>query len=373
MSTKTSSQPLVTVQRKEQQAGSIMRLHCLISASTIAAFRPKALASLNQEMALPGFRKGKIPEAVLVSKVGEMTITQEAVDIILQQEYANIITGEKIDALGTPRINLTKVIPGQDVECTIETAFMPPITIGDYKAVGKEYHISKSTTEPVTDTDVDTYIENLRTRLGQEKAHEVIFGNHSEHDHGHRDLTPEEISAHTPALDDAFAKSLGTQDLADLKNKLRERMQSDRLEKAHSKRRAEMLEKIASITTIDLPEVIIESESKREEATMREDLQRANIPFETYIQHIKKTVEELRKEWRAVGIKRATTQLALNEIAKKENLEPDETRVAKEVLALAQHYKDAPEERLRTYIVSTLRNEMVIHFLENQGEKTTKK
>jgi FKBP-type peptidyl-prolyl cis-trans isomerase (trigger factor) len=106
---------------------------------------------------------------------------------------------------------------------------------------------------------------------------------------------------------------------------------------------------------------------------MREDLQRANIPFETYIQHIKKTVEELRKEWRAVGIKRATTQLALNEIAKKENLEPDETRVAKEVLALAQHYKDAPEERLRTYIVSTLRNEMVIHFLENQGEKTTKK
>ena len=63
--------------------------------------------------------------------------------------------------------------------------------------------------------------------------------------------------------------------------------------------------------------------------------------------------------------KRAKLQLVLNEIAEKENIEPDKSKVDHEVSHLLEHYKDADETRVRIYVESILRNEAVLKMLED--------
>ena len=77
-----------------------------------------------------------------------------------------------------------------------------------------------------------------------------------------------------------------------------------------------------------------------------------------------KTKEDLIKEWTPAAEKRARLQLVLNEIAKKENLTPDEKQLNDQVAQLMEQYKDADEHRVRIYVASVMQNEAVMQLLE---------
>jgi FKBP-type peptidyl-prolyl cis-trans isomerase (trigger factor) len=97
---------------------------------------------------------------------------------------------------------------------------------------------------------------------------------------------------------------------------------------------------------------------------MEHDLTRANLLIEDYLNHIKKTREELITEWTPAAEKKAKLQLVLNEIAKKEEVVPDAAAVEHELEHILSMYKDANQERARIYIESVLRNEAVMKMLE---------
>ena len=65
-------------------------------------FRNQALSNINNEITIDGFRKGKIPENILIQKVGEMTILEEMAELALSKAYPEIIIKEKIEAIGRP-------------------------------------------------------------------------------------------------------------------------------------------------------------------------------------------------------------------------------------------------------------------------------
>jgi FKBP-type peptidyl-prolyl cis-trans isomerase (trigger factor) len=90
------------------------------------------------------------------------------------------------------------------------------------------------------------------------------------------------------------------------------------------------------------------------------------IKFEEYLKHLKKTVEDLRKEFQKDAEKKAKLSLILNEIAKLEKITPDETEVEKEVSHLLSMYKEADPERARAHVESVLINEKIFQFLETQ-------
>ena len=67
-----------------------------VSTETFSTFRKKALENINNEVTVDGFRKGKIPENILLSKVGEMTILEEMAELALSKIYPEIIENEII-------------------------------------------------------------------------------------------------------------------------------------------------------------------------------------------------------------------------------------------------------------------------------------
>jgi FKBP-type peptidyl-prolyl cis-trans isomerase (trigger factor) len=100
---------------------------------------------------------------------------------------------------------------------------------------------------------------------------------------------------------------------------------------------------------------------------MEEDLTRADLKMDDYLAHIKKSKDDVKKEWTPAAEKRAKLQLILNEIAKKETISPDVNELNEQVKGLMERYKDADERRVRLYVASVLTNEAVMKHLESMS------
>jgi FKBP-type peptidyl-prolyl cis-trans isomerase (trigger factor) len=110
---------------------------------------------------------------------------------------------------------------------------------------------------------------------------------------------------------------------------------------------------------------MIDAEMNQMFAQMNEDLERANLKIDDYLNHIKKSREDLVLEWTPAATKRAKLQLVLNKIAKEEAIVPDPSLVDHEVSGLLEKYKDADEARVRVYVTSVMMNDAVMKMLEN--------
>ena len=109
-----------------------------ISEKEFSIFRKQALQNINDEVSIDGFRKGKVPENVLVSKVGDMSILEEMAELALSKAYPEIIIENKIDAIGRPEISITKLAADNPLEFKIVTTVTPEIKLADYKKLSKD-------------------------------------------------------------------------------------------------------------------------------------------------------------------------------------------------------------------------------------------
>jgi trigger factor len=329
-----------------------------ISTEEFSSFRKKAIENINNEIVMDGFRKGKVPESTLVAKVGEMTILEEMAELALSKIYPEIIINEKIDALGHPEINITKLAKDNPLEFKIITTITPEIKLGDYKKIAKNSKAEKEENLEVSDKEIDDAI--LRIRKSRV--------DHSGHDHER--MSPEEhekaIENSMPELNDAFVKTLGDfKDIADLKEKIKFSLLEEKKIKAQEKKRIALSDAILEASSADIPELLIESETRRIEAQFSDDIDRMGVKLEDYLKHAKKTIDELRKEWRPHAEKKAKLQLILNDIVKIEKISVDAKEIEDEVKAILSHYKDANQEQARVYAETVLTNEKVYQFLES--------
>lgn len=324
------------------------------------SFRKKALQNINEEVTIDGFRKGKVPESTLISKVGEMTILEEMAELALSQEYPKIVTEEKIEALGRPEIHITKIAVGNPLEFKIITAIVPEIKLGDYKKIAKEEiekTKNKKDTIEVTEKEIDEAILNIRRSRTDHSGH------------NHEKMSAEEhaklVDASLPEFNDGFVKSLGNfKDVPDFKEKVKIMLAEEKKEKEKDKKRIAISDKLIETSSVDLPEILVESELRRIESQFSDDIARMGVKLEDYLKHAKKSLEDLKKEWRPHAEKKAKLQLILNKIAEVEKLKVSPEEIEAEVKHIVEHYKDADKEKASVYAETVLMNEKVFRFLE---------
>jgi trigger factor len=355
MSQKTSPQyQNIVISKKE---GSMVTISGSIPADVFDSFRSKAVANINNTVTIDGFRKGNIPEKILVSKVGEMTILEEMAELSLQSAYPDIIIDNKIDAIGSPDIQIKKIAAGNPLEFEINTAVVPEVTLPDYKSIAKSANSSKETIKEVTDKDVeDTILRIRRSRV-----------DHSSHEHK-EGMTDDEhnalVDSQLPEFNDVFVQSLGDfKDVEDFKKKIKVTIKSQRERDAIEKLRIQISDKMIDETKIEVPKVMIDSELKRIEAQFSDDIARMGVSFDDYLKHAKKTIEEIRKEWEPSAKKKVQLQLILNAIAEKEKITPSTEEIEAEVNHIVEHYADADRERAHVYAETVLTNEKVYEML----------
>lgn len=361
---KTPSYENVTIKKLEH---SRVEITGSVPTAVWGKYRGQALKNINDSIQIDGFRKGLVPENILISKVGEMSILEEMAELVLSKAYIEILINEKIDAIGKPEIRLTKIAKDNPLEFVATTAVVPEINLPDYKKLAIE-QIKKSDSKDlkVGEKDIEEAILRIRKRYASDRLHSPENKDH----HDHEKMTPEEhdkaIEAAMPEVTDDFVKALGDfNDVPDFKNKLSDMIAEQKRSEAQEKLRIKISDALADATKVEIPEIMIESELGRTQAQFSADIERMGVKLDDYLKHAKKTLEDIRKEWRPHAEKKAKLQLLLNEIAKKENIAPDKKEIEDEVNHIVEHYKEADRERATTYAETVLTNEKVFSWLEN--------
>lgn len=332
----------------------------------LEAERTAAIVSLGKNIKIDGFREGHVPQNVLEKRLGEMAILAEMAERAIAHAYPHIIDENDIEAIGYPKIEITKIAPGNPLGFTATVAVIPKFKLAEYAKLAKEVNKNRASDE-LTDEEV---MEKINDILRQKAAYERLQSKAgvSEED---AIQTEEDIEKKLviPELTDEVAQSLGQPGqftgVDDLKAKLREHLEVEKKNENVAKHRGELTDKIVDATEITLPKILIESEINQMFAQMQEDLDRANLKMDDYLKHIEKTKEDMAKEWEPAAVKRAKLQLVLNEIAKAEKLEPDMEKINEQAGVLMERFKDADEHRVRVYIASVLMNEEVMQKLES--------
>ncbi|MDP3785257.1 MAG: hypothetical protein Q8R12_04305, partial [bacterium] len=176
-----------------------------------------------------------------------------------------------------------------------------------------------------------------------------------------------------PELNDEFAKSLGSfENLEALKKNMRENIKLEKTIKAREKKRMEFLDLVAASSQIEIPLILVEAEKEKMFSELKGSLADMGLAFEHYLDHIKKTKEDLAKEWTPEAEKRVRYGLTLREIARMEKIEVAEAELEKETEYFLSRY--LPEERakldlkrIKDYAYGIVRNEKVFKLLENHG------
>ncbi len=301
-----------------------------IPTNYFATFRSKALKNINEEISIDGFRKGNVPESILVAKVGDMAIMEEMAELALSKVYPEIIINEKIDAIGTPEISILKIARDNPLEFKAVTTIIPEIKIGDYKNLAKKEMVKPEEKIEVTEKEIEDAIKKIT------ESH----SDHTGHDH----------------------------ESDDFKEKVKQALIEEKKIRAQEKKRIALSDAIIETTTAEIPELLINSETHRIEAQFSDDVKRMGVTIEDYLKHAKKTIEDLRNEWRPHAEKKAKLQLILNEIFKIEKLNVDPKEIENEVKHILAHYKDANPDLAYTYAETVLTNEKVYNFLESQKD-----
>ena len=342
------------IKNREEKAGEVI-VEIEVEKDFVEKFKEKAIKNLGKNIEAKGFRKGMAPEKVIREKVGEMKILEEQAYQALYEILPLIVISEKIEALTSPKISITKIADGSNLEFKATFVLMPKVELADYKKIAKS--IKPSGKIEVTEKEIDDYIDYIRkSRAEGEYMRKKTSG--EKVDESEKDKLPE--------LNDEFAKTLGDfKTLDEFKKELKGNIQKDKELKEQSRRRTEIMEKVITESKIDLPDMLVQDEQNRMMRQYRADIEQTGMKFEEYLKEIKKSEEDLKKEWHADAVKRSKMNLILPKIAKKEEIIADKKRLEEEMKQLVEHHKEINEDTARLYLSHILTNEKVFKFLEN--------
>ncbi|MCM2419397.1 trigger factor [Streptomyces sp. RKAG293] len=119
-----------------------------------------AYKKINQQVTVPGFRKGKIPARVIDQRFGRGSVLEEAINDALPKFYTEAVSEGELNVLGQPDVDITEFNDGQDLKFTAEVDIRPAIEIPDYSGI----EVTVDALE-VSDEDIDKSLEQLRERF----------------------------------------------------------------------------------------------------------------------------------------------------------------------------------------------------------------
>ena len=144
----------------EQLNPSRVKLTVEIPFSDLQPHLTKAYREIAQSVNIPGFRKGKVPSAVIDQRFGRGMVLQEAINAALPSAYGQAVEANKLIPLGDPEVEITKLEDGDLVEFVAEVDVRPELDLPAFSTL--------TATVPVLadlDTEIDNRIAMMRERF----------------------------------------------------------------------------------------------------------------------------------------------------------------------------------------------------------------
>lgn len=128
-----------------------------VESETMLHFKQKAARKISSQAKIPGFRPGKAPYEIVRRMYGDKAIEQEAIELMLDELYPEILKEAKVEPGGSG--SLEKIISNEPPKFQFLVPLMPRVELGDYRSIRQDYNAPT-----VTDEEVEQIVQNVRQR-----------------------------------------------------------------------------------------------------------------------------------------------------------------------------------------------------------------
>lgn len=391
-------------------------------------FKPaldKAYKSIGSQIQVPGFRRGKVPSAVVDQRVGRGVVLDEAINSALPDWYREALLETDLQPLGQPEIDLTKFSDGEDIEITAEVDVRPEVELPDLTSVEVEVAAIE-----VADSDVDEQLEALRERFATytgveraaEKGDQVTLDLAAAHKDGTviEDATAEGLpyrvggaemldgldeavtglepgatatfattlvggelkdtevdvtvtvtevkQTELPELDEEFVQMASEFDTLDeLRADLRERItRGKRMEQA-AEARDLVLDELLSKVEVPLPEALVAEELAARRQQIEQQLAFSGVAFEQYLDDQEQTADEFEAELEKSVHDSIVSQFILDQIVKTDEIGLDDNELTQHIMRRAQQSGEDPNSYIQHIMEHNHVPEMVSEVLRGKA------
>lgn len=149
----------------EQLSPTRVRINVEVPFTELEPDFDRAFKELAKQVRLPGFRPGKAPRKLLEARIGRGAVLEQVVNDALPSRYSEAVSTSDLKPLGQPEIEITKLEDNEEPVFTAEVDIRPEITLPELESL-------KITVDPieVTDEEVDAELQSLRARFGTLKG-----------------------------------------------------------------------------------------------------------------------------------------------------------------------------------------------------------
>ncbi|QIK77107.1 trigger factor [Nocardioides piscis] len=361
----------------------------------------KAYKKIAQQINVPGFRRGKVPPAVIDRQVGRGVVLDEAVNEVVPQKYIEAMQENSLEPLAQPEIEVTKFEDNETLEFTAEVDVKPDFELPSYDGI----EASVDDIE-LTDAEVEEQVQALRERFGTlvdveraaaegdfvtidltaaqqgeaveggevsgmsykvgrggmlEGLDEALAGMSAGDEKTFSselvggDLVGEAVDVtvkvtavqeqQLPELDDEFAQLASEFDtVEELTADVRERLgRGKRLEQAAAARDA-VLESLLEKVAIPLPETMVTDELNARRENVEQQLVYAGMSMEKYLEDEGQTQEEFEADLERRVRDAVAAQFILDAVAKAEEIGVDQQDLSSHLVRRAQQSGQDPQE-----------------------------
>jgi len=305
-----------------------------------------ALAELAEDFALPGFRKGKVPQEKVREHIGEMSLLEDAANEALRDAMAQIAEDEKLDVIGRPQVVITKIAPKNPLEFKIRYALFPDISLPDYKKIGKDIFDRKDPTD-VAEKEIDEAVERIQKMIASATT-PAAPGE-----------APAKDAPVSPLTDETVKQFGNFNTVTDFRMELKRQLEQEKVLHMKDGRREETIKEIVKRAKLKVPQLLVDQELFEFLTDRDEQLKTAGLSLEEYLKQIGKTVEQLEKDERALIEDDLRMSMVVQEIRKKENLAADDRDIHSLMAQLKLRYPERKEEELhRTAEAMIIQNKL---------------
>jgi trigger factor len=113
-----------------------VRIAVGVDADAVEKRIERAARQLGREMRVPGFRRGKVPPALVMQRVGRDAVVEQAVRDALPEWYERALLDSGVTAIGDPKLDV-QALPsvGEELEFSIEVGVLPTARVGEYRGL----------------------------------------------------------------------------------------------------------------------------------------------------------------------------------------------------------------------------------------------
>ena len=355
---------------------------------------------------IPGFRKGKAPQAMIEKMYGVGVFYEDAVDEAINASYPDAAKESGLEIVSRPEISIEQVEKGKSFIYVATVATKPEVTLGEYKGI----EVEKAKPE-VTDADVEAELKKVQeqnSRLvsvedravadgdqtvidfegfvdgkafegGKAEDYTLVIGSHSFIDTFEDQLIGKNIGEDVevnvtfpaeyhaaelagkpatfkvkikeikmkelPELNDEFASEVSEFETLDAyKEDVKNKLAETKQAQATAENENNVVQKVVDNAQMDIPAPMVDEQVRNMIEDYARRLQSQGISFDQYLQFTGSTIEQLQEQMRPQAELRLRTRLVLEAVVAAEKIEPSDDLVEAEIKKMSENYKMDAEQ-----------------------------